>query len=285
MADKEKDAVTGTETTGHEWDGIKELNTPLPRWWLYTFYVCIVWGIIYSIVYPAWPTLTDYSKGLIGYSSRGELAVDMAVAEAGKAGWKAKFSTASVTDIAADKTLLQYAMAGGRVLYAENCQACHAAGGSGAYGYPALVDDDWLWGGTLSDIVTSIRVGVRSDHDDARVSEMPAFGTDEILTAAEIGQVTDYVLSLTDKAAGSPAGKALYVDNCESCHGDDGRGMMEQGAPNLVDALWLYGGSKDAIAAQIAKPKHGVMPAWASRLSDVSIKQLAVYVHSLGGGK
>jgi cytochrome c oxidase cbb3-type subunit 3 len=284
MSDKEKDALSGTDTTGHEWDGIKELNTPLPRWWLYTFYVCIVWAMIYAAIYPAWPTgLSDYTKGFLGYSSRAELADALKAAEAERAPWKAKFETASVTDVAGDQELLQYAMAGGRVLFAENCQPCHGAGGSGAHGYPALVDDDWLWGGTLDAIEETITVGIRSGHDEARYSEMPPFG-DGILEKAEIATVADYVLSLS-KGGGGAEGKTLFMDNCASCHGEDGKGMREMGAPDLADQIWLYGSSREDVLAQISKPQHGVMPSWSGRLDDVSIKQLAVYVHSLGGGQ
>lgn len=285
MAEVDKDALSGTETTGHVWDGIRELNTPLPRWWLYTFYVCIVWGLIYALAYPSWPTgLNSHFKGWLDYSSRGELTKELAMAEAGRSSWKAKFEGASVNDVAKDQELLQYAMAGGRVLYAENCQPCHAAGGSGAHGYPALVDDDWLWGGTLEAIETTIRVGARSGHDDSRESDMPAFGTDEILDKAQIAAVSDYVFALSSGGAAG-AGKAVYMDNCAACHGDDGKGMQDLGAPNLADAIWLYGSTKEDVTRQIATPKHGVMPAWAGRLDNVSIKQLAVYVHSLGGGK
>lgn len=286
MAGNEKDALSGTDTTGHEWDGIKELNTPLPRWWLYTFYVCIVWGLAYSVVYPAWPTgFNSYTKGVMGYSSRAELTKELAAADAGKGAWKAKFRAATVTDIAKDQDLLRYATAGGRVLFAENCQACHAAGGSGGLGYPALVDDDWLWGGTLQAIEQTIRFGIRSGHNDARVSEMPAFGADKTLDATQISAVADYVLGLSKGSAADGAGKAVFMDNCASCHGEKGNGMQDLGAPSLTDGIWLYGGTKDAIARQVAKPKHGVMPAWAGRLDDVSIKQLTVYVYSLGGGK
>lgn len=286
MAEKDKDALSGTDTTGHEWDGIQELNTPLPRWWLWTFYVTIVWALIYSVVYPSWPTsLNSHFKGVMGYSSRGELTKELAAADAARGGWMDKFQAASVTEIAADQDLLQYAMAGGRVLFAENCQACHAAGGSGGHGYPALVDDDWLWGGTLADIETTIRFGIRGNHDDTRAMEMPAFGKDEILTKDEISKVADFVLSLSGGGQADAAGKVLFMDNCASCHGETGEGMMSMGAPRLSDAIWLYGGSKQAVVKQVSAPKHGVMPTWQGRLSDASIKQLAVYVHSLGGGQ
>ncbi|MBL6958022.1 MAG: cytochrome-c oxidase, cbb3-type subunit III [Rhodospirillales bacterium] len=285
MAEVKKDALTGIETTGHEWDGIEELRTPIPRWWMLTLWVTVIWAIGYWIVYPAWPSLSNYTKGVIGYSSRAELKKEMARVEESRAGWKAKFQAASVGDIAKDSDLLNYAMAGGRVIFADNCAPCHAAGGAGTKGYPTLVDDDWLWGGTLEAIEKTIRFGIRGAHEDTRESQMPNFLEDETLTKEQVSTVADYVLALGGSGSASAAGKALFEENCTACHGEDGKGNKELGAPNLIDAIWLFGEGKDRVAAQVAKPKHGVMPAWQGRLNGVSIKQVSVYVHSLGGGK
>ena len=290
MANIEKDPITGQYTTGHEWDGVQELNTPLPRWWVYVFYASIVWSIGYWIVYPAWPTLSGYTKGIWNYSSRAELAQDLKAAETAKGAWLNKFKAASVEDIAKDKELLNYAMVGGRSAFNENCAPCHGAGGAGAFGYPTLADDEWIWGGTLTDIQQTITHGIRNADGDSRQGEMPKFGTDAILTAEQIGQVTDYVLSLSaakHDAAGAAAGKTLFADNCASCHGEDGSGTQAVGAPALNNAVWLYKAAdqKAAVARQIAAPKHGSMPAWTGRLDETTIKQLTVYVHSLGGGK
>ncbi len=285
MADRETDALTGTETTGHEWDGIKELNTPLPRWWLYTFYACIVWALGYFVVYPAWPSFSSYTKGVLGYSSRAELEATMEQVKAGRAGWLEKFEAAEVGDILENQELLQYAMAGGRIIFADNCAPCHGAGGSGAKGYPVLADDDWIWGGTPDDIYTTLQYGIRSGHEDMRESQMLAFGRDEILTKEQISTVTDFVLSLSGQGTASEEGTTLFEENCAACHGEDGTGIKELGGPNLTDGIWLYGGDKDAIVAQITEPRHGVMPAWTGRLDDVSIKQVTIYVHSLGGGQ
>jgi len=285
MAQPEQDALSGRETTGHEWDGLKELNTPLPRWWLYVFYATIVWGVIYMIVYPAWPiSLSNFTKGVIGYSSRAELAKTMAAVEKGRAPWKSKFETASVAAVVGDKELLTYAMAGGRAIFAENCAPCHAAAGSGSVGYPSLADDDWLWGGKPEQIYTSIRYGIRSGHDETRDSDMPRFKADEILNENQIADVAAHVLSLSGGAANA-AGAAIFAEQCAACHGETGKGNQELGAPNLADAIWLNGGGVEAVRSQVASPKHGVMPAWVSRLDDVSIKQVSVYVHSLGGGQ
>ncbi|MCG8507653.1 MAG: cytochrome-c oxidase, cbb3-type subunit III, partial [Rhodospirillales bacterium] len=180
MAERETDAVTGTETTGHVWDGIRELNTPLPKWWLYTFYATIIWSAAYFVLYPAWPGFSDYTKGILGYSSRAELDATMERVKESRSGWLAKFEEAAVEDIVADQELLQYAMAGGRYIFADNCAPCHGAGGGGAPGYPVLADDDWIWGGDVNAIYESVLYGIRSDHEDTRDSMMLAFGEDEI---------------------------------------------------------------------------------------------------------
>jgi cytochrome c oxidase cbb3-type subunit 3 len=287
MATPEKDPVTGRNTTGHEWDGIKELNTPLPKWWVYVFYASIVWAVGYWIVYPAWPTLTTYTKGIIGYSSRGELASDMQAAKDARGVWLAKFENASVEDIKKDPTLLNYALAGGKSAFAENCAPCHGSGGAGAYGYPTLADDEWIWGGTLDDIKQTITYGVRNPNENARAGEMPKFA-DGMLTAEQIATVSDYVLNLSkgpQAAAGSPDGAALFAENCAACHAEDGSGQAAMGAPALNNGLWLYKGNKESIVAQVSNPKHGSMPAWGGRLDETTIKQLTVYVHSRGGGK
>jgi cytochrome c oxidase cbb3-type subunit 3 len=285
MADRETDVLTGTETTGHEWDGIRELNTPLPKWWLYTFYATIVWAFGYFVLYPAWPSFSGFTKGVLGYSSRAEIAETMNQVEAGRAAWAEKFAATPVEEIVVDRELLDFAMAGGKTIFADNCQPCHGAAGSGAPSYPVLADDDWLWGGAIEAIYATVQHGVRSGAADTRVSEMPRFGADGVLTPAEIATVADYVLSLSGAGTANQAGATLFVDNCAACHGEDGRGMAELGAPNLTDGIWLYGGSKKAVVAQVTAPRHGMMPAWSGRLNDVSIKQVSIYVHSLGGGQ
>ena len=285
MAEKETDALTGTETTGHEWDGIRELNTPLPRWWLWVLYATIIWSIGYMIAYPAWPSLSGYTKGLLGYSSRANLVADLEAVRESRSVWVDKFSELEVGEIVEDPDLLQFAMAGGGFIFGENCAPCHGSGGAGAPRFPVLADDDWIWGGTLEDIHTTIAYGIRSDHDETRYSEMMAFGADELLEPAQISAVADYVLSLSGSGAANDEGAEIFEEQCTGCHGDDGKGLPEVGGPNLSDDIWLYGGTKDAIVAQIAKPRHGVMPAWVDRLDDATIKQVTIYVHSLGGGQ
>ena len=285
----EKDALTGSETTGHEWDGIKELNNPLPKWWLYSFYVCVAWSLVYWVLYPSVPGLTGYVKGVIGGSNREALVERMAIARARQADIHDRIEQASLEGIVADPALSRFAFAGGRAAFADNCAPCHGLGGAGrSGGYPTLADDDWLWGGSLEEIHFTLLHGIRAGNDDTRDSLMPAFGADEILSNEEIRDVAAHVLSLSAEEADQDAaarGSALYAEHCAACHGDDGAGEPALGAPSLRDRIWLYGGTETEIAAQIAKPRHGVMPAWADRLDDATIKMLTTYVYTIGGGQ
>lgn len=288
MTEKHIDEATGVATTGHEWDGIRELNNPLPRWWVWTFYATIVWAIGYTIAYPAWPMLTSATTGLLGYSSRADVKTELAAAEVAKAQYVAAVAEKSVEEIVKDDTLRQFAVSAGAAAFKVNCVQCHGSGAQGSAGYPNLNDDEWLWGGSIDDIYQTVMHGIRFDADgDTRVSEMPAF--DDMLDATQIAQVSAYVVSLSGGDAADLAmvepGKGVFADNCASCHGEDGKGSRELGAPNLTDAIWLRGSGEQAIAAQVRAPKHGVMPAWGSRLGDVKVKELAVYIHSLGGGE
>ncbi len=289
MSDKrEIDDVTGAETTGHAWDGIKELNKPLPKWWLMTFYACIVWAIGYWVVYPAWPMLNGYTRGVIGYSQRTVVKEELTAARAAQASFRDKIAATSLDKLKGDADLLRFAMAEGAASFQANCAACHGRGAQGFTGYPNLNDDKWLWGGAVDQIHQTISYGIRSDHKDARASQMPRFGLDKLLDEAQIGDTAEYVLSLSGAATQPEAtarGKKLFAENCVSCHGDAGKGMLEQGAPDLTDGIWLYGGSKQAIVESIRTGRGGVMPAWTGRLDPVTLKSLAVYVHSLGGGK
>lgn len=289
MSETEKDPVTGSDTTGHEWDGIKELNTPLPRWWLWTFYATIVWAVGYMIAYPSIPFLADNFRGVLDYSSRANLHEDIAEAADERSDLIQKVSALSLEEIRADADAFQFAVAGGRAAFAVNCSQCHGSGAAGSPGYPNLNDDVWLWGGTLDDIHLTLRHGVRFDgDDDTRYSEMPAFGRDELLNHDQILATAHYVRQLAGlehDAARAAEGAPVFVENCAVCHQESGVGDREQGAPNLADAIWHYGDSLDAIARQISRPRHGVMPGWQGRLDDVTLKQLTIYVHSLGGGE
>ncbi len=284
---KEIDALTGTPTTGHDWDGIHELNTPLPRWWLWTFYACIVWAIGYWIVYPAWPLLTSSTQGVWGWHSRAALVSDLDGLKQLRGPMMDKLADASVTQIAADPQLLDFARALGRTAFADNCAPCHGAGGGGGKGYPNLNDDDWLWGGKLAQIEQTIRHGARSGDKDDHEGTMPPFsGT---LLPNEISTVADFVRSLsglpTEPGANLALGKKIFADNCAVCHGPEGKGNRELGSANLTDKIWLYGSDKQTIMQGVRNGHGGVMPAWQGRLSEPTIKALAVYVYSFGGGE
>jgi len=286
---KEIDALTGTPTTGHEWDGLRELNTPLPRWWLWLFYITIVWAIGYWIVYPAWPLLTGSTQGAFGWHSRTAVVADLDALKQQRGPMMDKLATASVTEIVNDPQLLDFARAQGRTAFADNCAPCHGAGGGGAKGYPNLNDDDWLWGGKLSAIEQTIRHGARSDDKETHEGIMPAFGRDGILKANEISAVSDFVRSLsglsTEPGYDAALGKKVFADNCALCHGPDGKGKRDVGAPNLTDKIWLYSSDKQTIMQGIQNGRGGVMPAWNGRLSEPIIKALIVYVYSFGGGE
>ncbi|SMC99875.1 cytochrome c oxidase cbb3-type subunit 3 [Fulvimarina manganoxydans] len=286
--DKQVDEVTGTETTGHSWDGIKELDTPLPRWWLTIFYGTIVFAIVYTILYPAWPLVNSATGGVLGWNSRTAIQEAMAEREAQNADLIEGIKTSSVSKVVADDSLRQYAIAAGRAAFKVNCVQCHGSGAEGGPGYPNLNDDDWLWGGTPEAIETTLMHGIRYVQDDeTRISEMPAFGRDGILERAQIQDVAWYVRKLSGQSAEADAaarGEAIYADNCAACHGENGEGLQDLGAPALNDAIWLYGGTHADIVAQVTAPRHGVMPAWGDRLGETTVKELAVYVHSLGGG-
>ncbi len=286
---KDIDEFSGIETTGHDWDGIKELNNPLPRWWLWTFYATIVFAIGYTIAYPAWPGISGATKGVLGWSSRANVSADIAAVEASRSVFAEKIIAMDLADIEADPELLQFAVSGGASAFKVNCSQCHGAGAAGGGGYPNLLDDDWIWGGELEQIYLTLQHGIRYDaDDDTRISDMPAFGADEILERSDIQDVAWYVRQISGQDADAEAalrGQTVYEDNCAACHGDDGAGNRDLGAPNISDALWLYGGSYEEIVAQISRPQQGVMPGWADRLSEATTKQLAVYVHSLGGGE
>lgn len=283
MTDPRLDEQTGQTTTGHSYDGIEELNTPLPRWWLWTFYITIIWGLGYTIAYPAWPLLNKATGGMLGYSTRAEVAADIDAHEAANSELVAELLDMELSELPENDALHRYAIARGGSVFRAQCSQCHGSGAAGAVGYPNLLDNDWLWGGALDQIAYSIRHGIRNDTDwDAHYSEMPKFG--EILSVDEIDAVADYVLSLPDGGdAGS--GATLFADNCAACHGIVGQGDREQGAPNLADAIWLYGGDKDAVVDSITNARFGVMPAWGQRLSEEDVRAVSAYVHSLGGGE
>lgn len=293
--DKDVDELSGIETTGHEWDGLKELNNPLPKWWLYTFYGTIVWALLYMVAYPAWPLLDRATAGILGYSSRQNVMDDIAGHRERQSVYTDRMAGMTVDEIAADPELMEFAMAGGAAVFRTHCSQCHGAGAAGAQnlGYPNLNDDAWIWGGQREEIYLSVAHGIRWEENlDSRFSQMPAFGRDGLLSPAEIKEVVEFVWALShtgetdevdwDRAS---AGAVLYEDNCASCHGTQALGNHDLGAPNLADAIWLYGGDRDTLYESVFYARAGVMPAWLGRLSDAEVKQVALWVHARGGGE
>ena len=285
----EKDAYSGMDTTGHEWDGIKELNRPLPKWWVYVLWATVIWSIGFYVLYPAIPYGPGYTKGVLGWSQRQQVRDEIALAKADQANFLDAIADKSVEEIHQDTTLRNFALAGGAAAYKDNCAPCHGTSATGGKGYPSLADDAWLWGGTLENIHTTLLHGIRYAQDEeTRQSDMPRFGLDGLLDAEPIADVAEYVLSLSGRsedAAAAQRGKEIFAEQCVSCHGENGEGNTELGAPSLSDQIWLYGGTRADIVQSIRNSRAGVMPAWRQRLDNSTIKMLTIYVHSLGGGQ
>jgi cytochrome c oxidase cbb3-type subunit 3 len=288
MTKEERDSHSGTPPTGHEWDGTKELDTPLPRWWVIVFYATIVWAIAYWVFMQSWPGITGYFKGVRQHSDRVNVARDLEAQRSDHANYAEQLRGLSLAQIEEDPKLLNFALDAGRATFGDNCATCHGAGGQGAVGYPDLADDDWLWGGTLPDIRCTLEVGLRSTSPQTRAKTMPAFGRDKILSPAEIAGMVEYVISLAGGSADAAAAARsapIVSAQCSACHGPAGTGDHAQGAPNLTDKIWLFGGDRTSIQTTITNPHAGVMPSWGGRLDPLTLDSLAVYVHSLGGGQ
>lgn len=280
-------------TTGHSWDGIEELNNPLPRWWVWCFYLTIVWGIGYVIAYPAWPLVTGATQGLLGYSTRGEVAEDIARVDAANADILAQLTEVDLTTIRDNPELHGFAVNAGASIFGANCSQCHGQGAAGvqAGGYPNLLDDDWLWGGEIEQIAYTVTHGIRNEQSfDSHYSQMPAFGVDGLLEEAEIDTLVQHLLAISGQdhdATIAAGGAELYMDNCAACHGDMAEGNIDFGAPNLSDAIWLYGGDAETIYVSIYNARFGVMPAWSEDyrasggLSAAEVNAVAAYVHQL----
>lgn len=289
MSKKVKKFEDDPNTTGHSWDGIEEFDNPMPRWWLWTFYATIIWAIGYTVAYPAWPGIQSATAGVLGWNSRALVAEEIAAVNEANAPINSRLEEIELASITTDPELNGYAVSAGSAVFKTWCAQCHGAGAAGAKGYPNLLDDDWLWGGSMGDIHATIAHGIRNEEsDDARYSEMPAFGRDELLEKEEIDQVVNYVMSLSgepqdaDKVA---PGAAIFADNCASCHMEDGTGDRSQGAPNLADAIWLYGGDHATLTETVYNSRYGVMPNWNARLTEAQIRAVTAYVHQLGGGE
>ncbi|WP_406869950.1 cytochrome-c oxidase, cbb3-type subunit III [Thioclava sp. 'Guangxiensis'] len=291
MSKLNKNLPDDPSTTGHSWDGIEEFNNPLPRWWLWTFYACILFALGYTVAMPAWPLLNGATPGLLHKSTRADLAADLERFDAMNAPVEARLVAADLGAIASDPELANYTQNAGAAVFQTWCAQCHGAGAGGqqGLGYPNLLDSDWLWGGRIGDIYTTVTHGIRNaDDPEARFSQMPAFGTDGILEEAQIDQVVQFVRQISGQEA-DPAlaseGATVFAENCTACHGDAGKGDPSQGAPNLTDAVWLYGGDVATLTQTVREARAGVMPNWNARLSEAEIRAVASYVHGLGGGQ
>lgn len=285
----EKDTLTGRETTGHEWDGLQELNTPLPRWWLYTFVACCIFAFFYMLLYPSVPYGPGYFHGLLGASSRASVAADVQAMAARRAVYMDQIKALPIEKVKDDPQLMAVATTAGRITFATNCQPCHGPGGEGRIGYPSLADDTWIWGGKLADIQKTVTYGIRSADEHARSSLMPRFGASGLLKPEQVEAVADYVWSdfYGHPTAGADVskGRQIFAQACAACHGVNGEGNRLFGAPPLKSAVHLYGDLHEAILAQVNDPRQGVMPNWNARLDEATIKSVALYVHSLGGGE
>jgi cytochrome c oxidase cbb3-type subunit 3 len=293
MGTKKRDPVTGRMTTGHEWNGIEELETPIPRVVLFFLTVGVLFCIGYWIFMPAWPLGTTYTKGLLGNDQRQIVKQQIVDATQERAAWTDRIASASFAEIAADNALMHHVRDTGRTLFVDNCAVCHGTKGTGGPGFPSLAAGAWLWGGTPEAIAETIRVGINATHADTRTSQMMAFGQTGMLDRDAILNVAAYVRSLsgqelteTDRAR-TAKGAEVFAANCAACHGENGKGMLELGAPNLTDAHWIYGGDLQDVYTSIYHGRQGHMPHWEGRLSPVDIRLLALYVGTLadGGGK
>lgn len=281
MSMKEVDPVSGTELTEHEWDGIRELNTPVPWGAVWALRISIAISVVFWVFYPAFPYVSDFTRGVLGYSSREEVLDAVREADAQRANSFAVFETMDVAELAANPELEAQFSAPISTLYEDNCAACHRADLTGQVGFPNLTDQHWLWSGDPEEIEYTIRHGINAQDDDTRFSQMLAFGRDGMLDRAQISDVTEFVLSLSGQdhsAEAAMRGAEIFAADCASCHGDNGRGGLNIGAPDLGDNQWIYGGERSDITQSIYGGRQGVMPSWIGRLSESEIRMLTLYV-------
>ena len=272
-------------TTGHSWDEISEYNIPAPRWWLIVWFICIIWAFIYWFFYPTWPTLSGNSKGSLQWSKFSQLQDAQQKVDEKKQKYLQQIQSSSFAEIKQNQQLMQFVLTAGKSAFYENCSACHGRGHQGGYGYPNLNDDDWLWGGKVEDIYQTLLYGIRSGHEKARANQMPSFGLDGVLKSSEIKEVASFVRSLSGLEKTNENGAKIFANNCVACHGNEGKGNQQLGAPNLTDKIWLYSSEPSEVYKTVYYSRAGVMPFWQGRLDDNTIKILALYIHSLGGGK
>jgi cytochrome c oxidase cbb3-type subunit III len=290
MGQIERDQHSGYMTTGHEWNGIKELNTPVPRFVLFCLIAAAIFSLTYTVLLPAWPYGTDYTKGTLEVDQRREVEEALRTAVSERSTWTDRVLSGDLDMIRADPVLMDHIREAGRTLFGDNCAGCHGLRANGGAGYPSFRDNAWLWGGNAEAIAETIRVGVNSTHEDSRSSEMLAFGRDQILEREQVLAVTAFVMSLSNpgiakgaRARQVESGGKIYAENCTDCHGVKGKGNAEVGAPNLTDGFWLYGGDEESIFRSIMAGRKGTMPHWEGRLGELERKLLMVYIADLSG--
>ena len=292
MAIEKRDPHTGYTTTGHDWNGITELNRPVPRviWFFLT--ATVIFSIGYWVLMPAWPLVSTYTKGLLGVDQREILSENLEAAAAARSVWTRQIEARDYAEIQQDASLMGTVRRTGRTLFEDNCAACHGMAAQGGPGYPRLTDAAWLWGGDPAAVAETLRVGINSAHDETRFAQMPAFGLDQTLDRAALREVVDYVLSLSAGAPADPgrsasiaAGAGVFADNCAACHGENAAGSTDLGAPDLTDDFWIYGGDRQSVYGTVYGGRQGQMPQWEGRLSALERKILTLYVLDLGASK
>ncbi|MCC8954216.1 cytochrome-c oxidase, cbb3-type subunit III [Bradyrhizobium sp. Pear77] len=280
----DRDAYTGYLTTGHEWSGLKELNTPVPRVLYFFLTLAFLFSVGYWVLMPAWPLGVTYTKGLLGIDQRKLVAVSLQDAALERSVWTKRIETEDFAAIQSDARLMTIVRETGHTLFGNNCASCHGADAKGGPGFPNLTTNSWLWGGKPEDLFNTIRVGVNSAHPDTHVSQMPAFGRDQMLPRQDVIKVASFIYSLSHPRADDvdpatiAAGKAIFAANCVACHGADAKGNPELGAPNLTDRFWIYGGDFDTIDTTVWGGRQGHMPSLESRLSQLDRKILTLYL-------
>lgn len=292
MEVEEIDRVTGRKTTGHIWNGIRELDTPIPRGILLFLIVTHVFAALWWLLEPAFPLGSTFTKGLIGSDQKQVVEQKIAASANARASWIDRIETLSYAEIRADEALMAKVKSSGHQLFGDNCAACHGRDGRGGLNYPDLTDDDWLWGGSPEKIEETMTIGVNSRHTSSRVSQMPSFGADEMLDRKQVADVSAYVYSLSHAEYSTAqnvgqidAGREVFLTTCAACHGENAKGNQDVGAPNLTDDRWIYGGTMERIIQTIHGGRQGHMPTWDERLTHAKIKILALYVNSLGTEK
>ena len=286
----ERDAPSGYLTTGHEWNGIKELNSPIPGIVFFFIAVTHVWALGYWLLMPAFPLGTTYTKGLLGADDRRSVMESVKGMQAARAAWVEQVEKKSYAEIQADRLLMISVREGGRSLFGDNCAPCHGQNARGAPSFPDLTRSS-LWGSTPEELAETIRIGVNSSHRESRVSQMPALGRDLVLKGNDISNVVAYVQSLGGTTPATPAGnipagtlaagKAVYAEHCAACHGPEGKGKIDVGAPDLTDSYWTHGSDAASLHGVVWGGLRGVMPSWEGRLSNAERKILALYLVDL----